>query len=48
LVDTCTGNSKDRPLIPDSDHQHRRFVADLAAAGFRPDTIEAASIQTRP
>lgn len=40
LVDTCTGNSKDRPLIPEFDHQHRPFVTDLAAAGFAPDTID--------
>jgi glyoxylase-like metal-dependent hydrolase (beta-lactamase superfamily II) len=40
VVDTCTGNSKDRPLIPEFDHQHRPFLADLAAAGFDPDTID--------
>ncbi len=40
VVDTCTGNSKDRPLIPEFDHQHRPFLADLGAAGFHPDTID--------
>lgn len=40
VVDTCTGNSKDRPLIPEFDHQHRPFLANLAAAGFAPDTID--------
>jgi glyoxylase-like metal-dependent hydrolase (beta-lactamase superfamily II) len=40
VVDTCTGNSKDRPLIPEFDHQHRPFLADLVAAGFAPDTID--------
>ena len=40
VVDTCTGNSKDRPLIPEFDHQHRPFLEDLAAAGFAPDTVD--------
>jgi glyoxylase-like metal-dependent hydrolase (beta-lactamase superfamily II) len=40
VVDTCTGNGKDRPLIPAFDHQHRRFLTDLAAAGFDPDTVD--------
>lgn len=40
VVDTCTGNSKDRPLIPEFDHQHRPFLANLGAAGFDPDTID--------
>ncbi len=40
LVDTCTGNSKDRPLIPEFDHQHRPFLDDLAEAGFTPDSID--------
>jgi glyoxylase-like metal-dependent hydrolase (beta-lactamase superfamily II) len=40
VVDTCAGNSKDRPLIPEFDHQHRPFLSDLDAAGFAPDTID--------
>ena len=40
VVDTCTGNSKDRPLIPQFDHQHRPFLTNLVAAGFPPDTID--------
>ena len=40
VVDTCTGNLKDRPLIPEFNHQHRPFLANLAAAGFDPDTID--------
>jgi glyoxylase-like metal-dependent hydrolase (beta-lactamase superfamily II) len=40
LVDTCTGNAKDRPLIPEFDHQHRPFLQNLTAAGFAPDTID--------
>jgi hypothetical protein len=30
VVDTCTGNSKHRPLIPEFDHQHRPFLAKLS------------------
>jgi hypothetical protein len=40
LVDTCTGNAKDRPLIPEFGHQHRPFLENLTAAGFAPDTID--------
>jgi glyoxylase-like metal-dependent hydrolase (beta-lactamase superfamily II) len=40
VVDTCTGNSKDRPLIPEFDHQRRPFLADLAAAGFVPEAVD--------
>ena len=40
VVDTCIGNSKPRPLIPEFDHQNRPFLADLTAAGFAPDTID--------
>jgi glyoxylase-like metal-dependent hydrolase (beta-lactamase superfamily II) len=40
IVDTCTGNSKDRPLIPQFDRQHRPFLTKLVAAGFPPDTID--------
>lgn len=40
VVDTCSGNAKDRPLFPPSDHQDRPFLADLTAAGFAPDTID--------
>jgi glyoxylase-like metal-dependent hydrolase (beta-lactamase superfamily II) len=40
VVDTGTGNSKERPLIPDFDHQHRPFLANLTAAGFAPETID--------
>ena len=40
VVDTCIGNSKPRPLIPEFDHQDRPFLADLTAAGFAPDTID--------
>lgn len=40
VIDTCTGNAKDRPQIPEFDHQHRPFLVDLTAAGFAPDTID--------
>jgi glyoxylase-like metal-dependent hydrolase (beta-lactamase superfamily II) len=40
LLDACTGNSKERPLIPEFDHQHRPFLANLTAAGFAPETID--------
>ena len=40
VVDTCAGNSKDRPLIPEFDHQNRPFLAELAVAGFDPETID--------
>ena len=40
LVDTCVGNGKVRPQIPEFHHQHRPFLADLAAAGFAPDTVD--------
>lgn len=40
VVDTCGGNSKHRPRIPEFDHQHRPFLTQLAAAGFSPETID--------
>ena len=46
LVDACTGNAKDRSLIPEFDHQHRPFLENLTAAGFAPDTIDIASALT--
>ena len=42
LVDACTGNAKDRSLIPEFDHQHRPFLENLTAASFAPDTIDIA------
>src|SRR5688500_3067709 len=40
LVDTCVGNSKERPLIPQFDQQQQPFLENLAAAGFAADTID--------
>ena len=40
VVDTGVGNSKERPLIPEFDHQNRPFLTNLATAGFAPETID--------
>jgi glyoxylase-like metal-dependent hydrolase (beta-lactamase superfamily II) len=40
LVDTCVGNRKSRPTLPAFDQQDRPFLANLAAAGFTPETID--------
>jgi hypothetical protein len=40
VVDTCVGNSKDRPLIPAFHQQDRPFLAQLAAAEFPPESID--------
>jgi glyoxylase-like metal-dependent hydrolase (beta-lactamase superfamily II) len=40
IVDTCIGNSKERPLIPEFHHQDQPFLEDLVAAGFAADTID--------
>jgi glyoxylase-like metal-dependent hydrolase (beta-lactamase superfamily II) len=40
VVDTCCGNGKDRPLVPEFDHRDGSYLADLAAAGFTPDTVD--------
>jgi glyoxylase-like metal-dependent hydrolase (beta-lactamase superfamily II) len=40
VVDTCVGNSKPRPQIPEFDRLDRPFLADLTEAGFAPDTID--------
>ena len=39
LVDTCVGNDKVRP-IPGWDRRQGRFLADLADAGFPPESID--------
>jgi hypothetical protein len=46
VVDTCTGNSKDCPLIPEFDQQHRPFLTQLAAAGFPPRQSISSSAPT--
>jgi glyoxylase-like metal-dependent hydrolase (beta-lactamase superfamily II) len=40
VVDTCCGNGKDRPLIPEFDHRDGPFLDDLAAEGFAPDSVD--------
>jgi hypothetical protein len=47
VVDTCNGNSKTRPPIPEFDHQDRPFLDDLGAAGFAPDRSTSSSAPTR-
>jgi glyoxylase-like metal-dependent hydrolase (beta-lactamase superfamily II) len=40
LVDTCVGNDKLRPTIPGWNRRQGPFLADLAAAGFPPESID--------
>jgi glyoxylase-like metal-dependent hydrolase (beta-lactamase superfamily II) len=40
LVDTCVGNDKSRPTIPDWNNLQLPFLNDLEEAGFEPDSID--------
>ena len=40
IVDTCLGNDKKERRIPTWNDRQGRFLADLAAAGFPPETID--------
>ncbi len=40
LVDTGVGNDRDRPQIPQFDHLHTDFPAQLAAAGVAPEEVD--------
>ena len=40
LIDSCIGNDKDRPNRPDWHFREGSFLADLEAAGIRPDDID--------
>ena len=40
LVDTCVGNDKLRPGIPNWNLRHGPFLDDLASAGFAPESID--------
>src|SRR5262245_60948031 len=40
LVDTATGNDKDRPRIPVLNHLNEPFLARLKAAGVRPEEVD--------
>jgi glyoxylase-like metal-dependent hydrolase (beta-lactamase superfamily II) len=41
IVDTCLGNDKQNRLVPYWNNRQGPFLADLAAAGFPPETIDA-------
>ena len=40
LVDTCVGNDKPRPARPMWDMMNGPYLADLAAAGVRPEEVD--------
>lgn len=40
LIDTATGNGKDRPYAPVLDHLDEPFLARLADAGVRPEDVD--------
>ena len=40
LVDTGTGNDKDRPAMPVLDHLHHPYLARLAAVGIQPSDVD--------
>ena len=40
LVDTCSGNDKERPQKPRYHRKNWPYLANLAAAGFAPDDID--------
>jgi glyoxylase-like metal-dependent hydrolase (beta-lactamase superfamily II) len=40
LVDTCVGNHKERPMIPEWHQQEWPYLGRLAHAGFSPDDID--------
>ncbi len=40
LIDTGVGNDRDRPQIPQFDHLHTDFPAQLAAAGVAPEEVD--------
>jgi glyoxylase-like metal-dependent hydrolase (beta-lactamase superfamily II) len=40
LVDTCIGNDKERPALPDWHRRSGTFLADLAAAGVPAESID--------
>ena len=40
LVDTCVGNHKDRPMLPEWHRQERPYLARLAQAGLTPADID--------
>jgi glyoxylase-like metal-dependent hydrolase (beta-lactamase superfamily II) len=40
LIDACIGNDKERPTRPQWHHLRSNYMADLAAAGVRPDQVD--------
>ena len=40
LVDTCLGNHKPRPLVPEWNQRSGQFLSDLAALGVRPEDVD--------
>ncbi|MCW3061098.1 MAG: fold metallo-hydrolase [Capsulimonas sp.] len=40
LIDTATGNDKDRPAAPVLDHLHEPYLERLAAAGVTPESVD--------
>jgi glyoxylase-like metal-dependent hydrolase (beta-lactamase superfamily II) len=40
LIDTATGNDKDRPTMPVLDHLHEPYLERLAAAGIEPEAVD--------
>jgi len=40
LIDTCLGNDKPRPLVPEWNQRSGRFLRDLAALGVRPQDVD--------
>jgi len=40
VVDTCVGNCKDRAAIPEFDQKRWPYLANLADAGFHPETVD--------
>lgn len=40
LIDSCLGNDKERPTRPQFHRMHSPFLADLAAAGVKPEEID--------
>ncbi len=40
VVDACVGNDKQRSVFPQWHHQQSSYLADLTAAGVRPDEVD--------
>ncbi|MDP7546655.1 MAG: MBL fold metallo-hydrolase [Alphaproteobacteria bacterium] len=40
VVDACVGNDKERAVFPQWHHQQSTYLADLAAAGVRPEEVD--------